>query len=111
LLFSAYSVRPTEAADLESWKADVKLARYVGMAFRSDWPSWWPFSNDWRRGCICCSGGFFLKDLFRKFLGNNMAVFFAKDVLTIVLYISFLPAPGVIVLVKGVSSPPVLIHS
>jgi len=64
-----------------------------GMAF-VDWPSWWPFLTiaAWPVSVL----GDSFEDLFRKFLGNNMAVFFAKDVLTIVLYISFF-APGAIV--------------
>jgi hypothetical protein len=45
--------------------------------------------NDWRRGLYLLLGWILFEDLFRKYLGNNMAVFFAKDFLAIVLYISF----------------------
>jgi len=48
--------------------------------------------NDWRRGLYLLLGWILFEDLFRKYLGNNMAIFFAKDVLTIVLYISFFAA-------------------
>ena len=45
--------------------------------------------NDWRRGAYLLLGWILFEDLFRKYLGNNMAVFFTKDILAIVLYISF----------------------
>jgi hypothetical protein len=48
--------------------------------------------NDWRRGLYLLLGWILFEDLFRKYLGNNMAVFFAKDVLAIVLYVSFFAA-------------------
>jgi hypothetical protein len=48
--------------------------------------------NDWRRGVYLLLGWILFEDLFRKYLGNNMAVFFAKDILAIVLYISFFAA-------------------
>src|SRR5260221_8612075 len=48
--------------------------------------------NDWRRGLYLLLGWILFEDLFRKYLGNNMAIFFTKDVLTIVLYIAFFAA-------------------
>ena len=48
--------------------------------------------NDWRRGVYLLLGWIVFEDLFRKYLGNNMAVFFAKDILALVLYISFFAA-------------------
>lgn len=48
--------------------------------------------NDWRRGLYLLFGWVLFEDFFRKYLGNNMAIFFAKDFLTIVLYISFFAA-------------------
>ena len=48
--------------------------------------------NDWRRGVYLLLGWIVFEDLFRKYLGNNMAVFFAKDILAIVLYFSFFTA-------------------
>lgn len=48
--------------------------------------------NDWRRGLYLLLGWVMFEDLFRKYLGNNMGVFFAKDILAVVLYVSFLIA-------------------
>jgi len=48
--------------------------------------------NDWRRGLYLLLGWILFEDLFRKYLGNNMAIFFTKDVLAIVLYIAFFAA-------------------
>lgn len=48
--------------------------------------------NDWRRGLYLLLGWILFEDLFRKYLGNNMGIFFTKDILTIVLYIAFLAA-------------------
>jgi hypothetical protein len=48
--------------------------------------------NDWRRGLYLLLGWILFEDLFRKYLGNNMAVFFAKDALALVLYVSYFAA-------------------
>jgi hypothetical protein len=48
--------------------------------------------NDWRRGLYLLLGWILFEDLFRKYLGNNMAIFFAKDALAVVLYISYFAA-------------------
>jgi hypothetical protein len=48
--------------------------------------------NDWRRGLYVLVAWILFEDIVRKYLGNNMAIFFAKDVLAIVLYISFFRA-------------------
>jgi len=48
--------------------------------------------NDWRRGLYLLVGWVLFEDLFRKYLGNNMAIFFAKDALAIVLYLAFFVA-------------------
>jgi hypothetical protein len=45
--------------------------------------------NDWRRGLFLFLGWIMFEDLFRKYLGNNMAIFFAKDILVLVVYLSF----------------------
>ncbi len=60
--------------------------------------------NDWRRGVYLLLGWVLFEDLFRKYLGNNMAIFFAKDALAIVLYISFFAARRER-LVKGFKPP------
>jgi hypothetical protein len=48
--------------------------------------------NDWRQGLYIFFGWLFFEDLVRKYLGNNMAVYFAKDFLLILVYISFFAA-------------------
>src|ERR1700722_3090945 len=45
--------------------------------------------DDWRRGFYILVAWILFEDFVRKYLGNNMAIFFGKDVLAIVLYISF----------------------
>ena len=60
--------------------------------------------NNWRRGLFLLLGWILFEDLFRKYLGNNMAIFFAKDALTIVLYISFVAA-GRKAQIKGFKPP------
>ena len=48
--------------------------------------------NDWRQGLYIFFGWLFFEDLVRKYLGNNMIVYFAKDFLVILVYISFFAA-------------------
>ena len=48
--------------------------------------------KDWRRGVYLFLGWLVFEDLARKYLGNNMAVYFGKDFLAAVVYISFLAA-------------------
>src|SRR6266481_1462435 len=45
--------------------------------------------NDWRKGVYCFVGWILVEDLIRKYLGNNMIVYFAKDFLAVALYLSF----------------------
>jgi hypothetical protein len=45
--------------------------------------------NNWRRGVYFFFTWLVFEDLARKFLGNNMAIYFAKDFLLAVVYISF----------------------
>jgi hypothetical protein len=48
--------------------------------------------NNWRNGVYLFFTWLLFEDLARKYLGNNMAVFFAKDVLVAVVYLSFIIA-------------------
>src|ERR1700690_857267 len=48
--------------------------------------------NDWRRGLYLLVGWILFEDIVRKYLGNNMAIYFAKDALAIILYVSFIRA-------------------
>jgi hypothetical protein len=48
--------------------------------------------NDWRKGVYLFVGWILFEDFVRKYLGNNMAIYFAKDVLVLLLYLSFFRA-------------------
>jgi hypothetical protein len=48
--------------------------------------------NNWRNGVYFFLAWLLFEDFARKFLGNNMAIYFAKDFLVLVVYISFLAA-------------------
>jgi hypothetical protein len=50
--------------------------------------------NNWRDGVYLFLVWLLFEDFARKYLGNNMAIFFAKDFLVLVVYISFLAAYG-----------------
>ncbi len=43
----------------------------------------------WRTGLYLFLGWVFFEDLARKYLGNNMAIYFGKDVLVAMVYLSF----------------------
>ena len=45
--------------------------------------------NDWRNSLYLFLTWLLFEDFARKFLGNNMAIYFAKDVLVAVVYLSF----------------------
>src|ERR1700675_3156828 len=48
--------------------------------------------NNWRNGVYFFLSWLLFEDFARKFLGNNMAIYFAKDFLVLVVYISFFTA-------------------
>lgn len=48
--------------------------------------------NNWRNGVYLFLGWLLFEDFVRKFLGNNMAIYFVKDFLLLVVLISFLSA-------------------
>jgi hypothetical protein len=48
--------------------------------------------NDWRNGVYFFLSWLLFEDFARKFLGNNMVIYFAKDFLLLVVYISFFTA-------------------
>lgn len=48
--------------------------------------------NNWGRGLYVFILWLLFEDFARKYLGNNMAIYFAKDFLLLVVYISFLAA-------------------
>jgi hypothetical protein len=45
--------------------------------------------NDWRKGIYLFFTWLLFEDFVRKFMGNNMAIYFAKDVLFLFLMLSF----------------------
>src|SRR5713226_9838283 len=45
--------------------------------------------NNWRNGLYFFLTWLLFEDFARKYLGNNMAIYFAKDVLVAVVYLSF----------------------
>jgi hypothetical protein len=45
--------------------------------------------NDWRNGVYFFLTWLLFEDFARKYLGNNMAIYFAKDVLVAVVYLAF----------------------
>jgi hypothetical protein len=45
--------------------------------------------NDWRNGLYFFLAWLLFEDFARKYLGNNMAIYFAKDILVAVVYLSF----------------------
>jgi hypothetical protein len=45
--------------------------------------------TDWRRGLLAFLTWLLFEDFARKYLGNNMMIFFLKDVLVAVVYLSF----------------------
>ncbi len=48
--------------------------------------------NDWRKGFYFFLTWLLFEDFARKYLGNNMAIYFGKDFLLLVIYISFIAA-------------------
>src|SRR5580692_10379425 len=48
--------------------------------------------NSWRNGVYFFLSWLLFEDFARKFLGNNMAIYFAKDFLVLIVYISFFVA-------------------
>ncbi len=48
--------------------------------------------NNWRNGVYFFLTWLLFEDFARKFLGNNMAIYFAKDFLVLIVYISFFAA-------------------
>jgi hypothetical protein len=62
--------------------AYVGIAYVIGVAVVA-------ILHDWRNGLYLFLAWLLFEDLGRKFLGNNMAIYFAKDGLLLVVYLSF----------------------
>jgi hypothetical protein len=48
--------------------------------------------RNWRTGFYCFMGCLLFEDLARKFMGNGAAFFFGKDILLLLVYVSFMAA-------------------
>ena len=48
--------------------------------------------DSWQKGLYLFLAWLLFEDLARKFLGNNMAIYFAKDALLLIVYLSFFAA-------------------
>ncbi len=49
-------------------------------------------TGDWRKGLYAFLAWLLFEDMIRKYMGNNMAIYFAKDALVGITYLSFLLA-------------------
>jgi hypothetical protein len=79
---AAYKSANYVIADDMAGLAFIALA-FVGCAFIV------AMLNNWRNGLYFFLTWLLFEDLARKYLGNNMAIYFAKDVLASVVYLSF----------------------
>src|SRR5215469_1438626 len=75
-----YVIRGDFAGLAYSGMAFVGIAIVIGIV------------NNWRNGVYLFLVWLLFEDFARKFLGNNMAIFFGKDILALVVFISFLAA-------------------
>jgi hypothetical protein len=85
VISAAYKAAESILADDTSTLAFVAIS-FVGGAVTV------AILNDWRRGLYLLFAWILFEDFVRKYLGNNMAIYFAKDGLAIVLYLSFFRA-------------------
>lgn len=84
-ILGAYLMAQLVLAD--DWKGLALIALgFVALAFAIK------ILNNWRQGLYIFFGWLFFEDFARKYLGNNMAIYFAKDVLLLLVYISFIAA-------------------
>jgi len=85
VIFAAYKVAEAILAD------DLNSLAYAGILIVAG-AVVVAILNDWRRGLYVFVAWILFEDFVRKFLGNNMAIYFGKDVLAIILYFSFFKA-------------------
>ena len=85
VIFAAYKAAESILADDISTLAFVAIIFVAGAVTVA-------ILNDWRRGLYLLFAWILFEDFVRKYLGNNMAIYFAKDGLAIVLYLSFFRA-------------------
>jgi len=70
---------------------DIRGLAYAGLCFAGG-AIVVAILNNWRNGVYFFLSWLLFEDFARKFLGNNMAIYFAKDFLLVVVLISFLAA-------------------
>jgi len=85
VIFAAYKAAGAILADDITSLAFAGLLVVGGAVFVA-------ILNDWRRGLYRLVAWILFEDFVRKYLGNNMAIYFAKDALAIILYLSFFRA-------------------
>jgi hypothetical protein len=67
-----------------SWKVVALVVAFFAAFFVAG-----KIAGDWRSGVYYFLSWLLFEDLIRKYMGNNMAVYFVKDVLVAVTYASF----------------------
>ena len=72
-------------------RADMTGLAYAGMCFVGG-VIVVGILNNWRNGVYFFLSWLLFEDFARKFLGNNMAIYFAKDFLVLIVYMSFFAA-------------------
>lgn len=85
VLFGAYEAAEAILANDTSSLSYAALLFIGGAVFVA-------ILNDWRRGLYLLVAWIAFEDFVRKYLGNNMAIYFAKDALALILYLSFFRA-------------------
>jgi hypothetical protein len=70
---------------------DIQGLGYIGLCFAGGVVVV-AILNNWRNGMYFFLSWLLFEDFARKFLGNNMAIYFAKDFLLLVVLLSFLRA-------------------
>jgi hypothetical protein len=68
---------------------DFKTIEFAMLAVAAGWVAL-TINRNWRAGFYVFLVWLLFEDLVRKYLGNNMAIYFAKDILVGLVYISFL---------------------
>jgi hypothetical protein len=85
VIFAAYQVSQVILANDFTFLALIAIA-FAGCAVLV------AILNDWRRGLYLLVWWILFEDFVRKYLGNNMGIYFAKDFLALALYLSFFRA-------------------
>ena len=84
-LFGAFEISQFVLAS--DWKSlGLTAIGIVGLAFAIK------ILNNWRHGLYIFFGWLFFEDFARKFLGNNMVIYFAKDILVVLVYVAYVAA-------------------